>query len=205
MTLKKLLESLETYIAEHPNFTKAEIATAIGVSPVELSQWLSDSSKRQPKANKAFKIQNFLEKNNMTTQTDDLELVNSKVLSRYAGNGTKITHFQSSLGSDDGWVPGLSGEDTVDRGTIIDVLDSIATAVNPDEAAQKVRNLIRALKSVPSDNVQKAGQYLPVHSSTSSAVSVSSTSGSSSVTSSASTDAVLSTIGSCALPPRSNE
>jgi len=116
-----------------------------------LVQWLDKDYGKKPTAEKAFRILNYLNSqrktpmNQQNTQTidDGLDQVNAAVLKRFANNGTQIKHFQSADG--DGWVPGRSGIDPVNTGSIADLLATVASSGSDIDVAAKLRALVLAL------------------------------------------------------------
>jgi hypothetical protein len=92
----------------------------------------------------------------MTTTNADTEClgdINQSVIDRYSAKNMRIKHFTSA----DGWVPGLSGTDPVDSGSIADALKTIANSGSDSDVAAKLRSLVNALTRQPSESVQKAG------------------------------------------------
>src|SRR5271166_2070767 len=153
MNLDRLITNLETYI-DRNELVKADVAKKIGVSPSGLSHLLS--RKVNPTGQQTLAIFNLTKGKNMTTQPqDDYALQNASVLAKYASKGMQIQHFQSSLTDGSGFVPGQSGDDLVDKGSIVDLLYNISK--NDDSTvAAKLRDLVQALRRVPSETVEKA-------------------------------------------------
>lgn len=160
MNLDFLLESLQDHIDDHPRSTKTALAEKIGVGRSELVQWLDKSYGKKPTAEKAFKIYNYLQKeqSKMTTKNNDpegLDTINAGVRARYANNGTTIKHFQDASGN--AWVPGLSGEDPADTESVVDCINGVLTGQgSPDQILARLRGLLKNYKNVPSEEVQRA-------------------------------------------------
>ena len=139
------------------NLSGSDLAKLLGISKQMVSDVLS--GRRAFSADMAFKAIDTLNKFQNTIPMNDqneleaLEQVNQAVIRRHLGKAN-IKYFQT-LGNDgSGWVPGLSGVDPVNSGSIADILQTIASAGNSDDVAAQLRALVIALKRLAQQDIE---------------------------------------------------
>jgi len=143
---------VETYLREH-DLKRYELAQRMHISPQLLSEILSGA--KTVTLETKLKALHFMNTQNTDTDPEGLSAINASVLARFhASNHSRITHLSST----DGWTPREGGNAPVgeDTGSIADLLATIANTGNDSDVASKLRDLVRALKRVPSDTVEKA-------------------------------------------------
>lgn len=158
MNIDNLIARLNTYIDRNSSkLSKAEVAKKLDMSPSSLSHLLARDFNPTGEQTLAILKLTTGKQSKMNTNTNDesgFQTVNEAILRKYSHNNpATLTHFQSN----DGWVPGQSGSDPVDAGSIADLLKSISTAGSDSDVAAKLRKLVNALTRTPSEAVQKAG------------------------------------------------